>query len=220
MSWPPPAARPAVSPSRARRPLLFRLRAASCISSSHKTDDLATGSRSASMASAGNCRRTRNVLSGLVGDEFVEIGVGEHAALTALAVAKDDVFQRAGSDVTVERLDRAAELARSLGGRAQAVRWGLAQLALVAFGGRARQRDRLPPEHHRNDAVAFLARKGVTRRAHLNALGEPRLASSSLEPIRPIRDIRGLDHVPPAPTALHRSSRPGSLGTGGPGRFI
>jgi len=49
-------------------------------------------------------------------------------------VAKDDVFQRAGSDVTVERLDRAAELARSLGGRAQAVRWGLAQLALVAFG--------------------------------------------------------------------------------------
>jgi len=141
--------------------------------------------------------------------------------LALLAVAKCDVFQRAGSDVAVKRLDRAAEPGGGLRGGFEPIRWGGAQLALAAFDGRARQRDRLPPEHHRNDAVALGARKGATRRAHLgNALGEPRLASSSLKPIRPIRDIRGLDHVPPAPTALHRSSRPGSLGTGGPGRFI
>jgi hypothetical protein len=58
----------------------------------------------------------------LVGDEFVEIGVGEPAALATLAVAKGDVFQRARLHVAVERLDRAAQLARGLGGRAQSVR--------------------------------------------------------------------------------------------------
>jgi hypothetical protein len=57
----------------------------------------------------------------LVGDEFVEIGVGEPAALATLAVAKGDVFQRARLHVAVERLDRAAQLARGFGGGAQAI---------------------------------------------------------------------------------------------------
>jgi hypothetical protein len=41
----------------------------------------------------------------LVGDEFVEVGVGEHFALTLLAMAQGDVAQRSVRDVTVERLD-------------------------------------------------------------------------------------------------------------------
>jgi hypothetical protein len=41
----------------------------------------------------------------LVSDELVEIGIGVHAARATLAVAKGDVFQRAGGDVAVEGLD-------------------------------------------------------------------------------------------------------------------
>jgi hypothetical protein len=58
----------------------------------------------------------------LVGDELIEIGIGEHAARAPLAVADGDVFERAGGDVAVESLDRAVQLACGLGGRSQAVR--------------------------------------------------------------------------------------------------
>src|SRR5215472_14173696 len=102
MSCPPPAARPAVSPSLARPLLLFRLRAASCISSSRETDDLAIGSRSGNTASGrlGSCRRTRNVLSGLVGDEFVEVGVSEPDAPALCTLADDDVAEFPSSNVS------------------------------------------------------------------------------------------------------------------------
>src|SRR5215813_12016516 len=108
MSWPSPIARPAPSPSRARPPLLFRLRGASCISSSRETYDLALGSRRGNTASdrLGSCRRTRNILSGLVGDEFSEIGVGEHLARALRAMADQDIAQRANRDIAVERFGR------------------------------------------------------------------------------------------------------------------
>jgi len=51
-------------------------------------------------------------------DEGVEIGIGEHLARAALAVADGDIFERTGSDVAVERLDRTAQLAGGLSGRA------------------------------------------------------------------------------------------------------
>src|SRR5262245_10199544 len=81
MSAPPRSARLPAWPAHARRPLLFRLRACSCIWSSRESDDLASGSRSASTASVACGRRTWNVLAGLVGDELVEVDVGDHAAL-------------------------------------------------------------------------------------------------------------------------------------------
>src|SRR5262249_48521108 len=112
-------ARRVASPSRARRALPLSLRARSCASSSRKSDDLRSGSRIAKTVNAGPCRRTRGILSGLVGDEIVEVGVGEHAARALRAVTDDDVAERAGGDVAGERLDRAAELARGLGGRAR-----------------------------------------------------------------------------------------------------
>jgi hypothetical protein len=62
-------------------------------------------------------------------DELVDIGVGEHAALAALAVAKGDVFQRAGGNVAVEGFHRAAEPGSGLCGGLEPVRWKLAQLA-------------------------------------------------------------------------------------------
>jgi hypothetical protein len=54
----------------------------------------------------------------LIGDELIEIGVGEHAALTALAAADDDVAEIARRDVHVEGLDRAAQFRRCFGRRA------------------------------------------------------------------------------------------------------
>jgi hypothetical protein len=50
----------------------------------------------------------------LIGNEFVEIGVGVHAALTAFAVTDVDISERAGGDVAVEGLDRATELGSGL----------------------------------------------------------------------------------------------------------
>jgi hypothetical protein len=41
----------------------------------------------------------------LIGDEIVEVGVGEHAAQAFCPMTDDDVTERAGSDVTVERFD-------------------------------------------------------------------------------------------------------------------
>jgi hypothetical protein len=67
----------------------------------------------------------------LIGDELVEISVGEHAAGTLGAVTDDDVAEIASGDVTVQRLDGAAELRRCLGRRAQPTRRGEARLALA-----------------------------------------------------------------------------------------
>src|SRR5262249_21211533 len=106
----------AVSPSRARCVLLFLRPAVSWLWYSRESDDVATRSQIASTASAGLCRRTRNVLSGLVSDEFVEIGVSEPDAPALPAVADVDIVQRARSDVAVERLDRAVQLGGGLRG--------------------------------------------------------------------------------------------------------
>jgi hypothetical protein len=57
----------------------------------------------------------------LVGDELIEIRVGEHATRALRAVADDDVAERARIDVAVERLDRAGELRCGFGWRAQAI---------------------------------------------------------------------------------------------------
>src|SRR5215472_7395344 len=90
ISWPRPGAaatcarlrfaRRAAWPFRARCALRLSLPAGSWPSWSREIDDLATRSQIASTASAGPCRRTcGNVLAGLIGDEIVEIGIGEHA---------------------------------------------------------------------------------------------------------------------------------------------
>src|SRR5215472_2093202 len=123
MSWPPPVVRPAPSPSRVRPPLLFRLPGASCISSSRETDDLALGSRSGNTASGrlGSCRRTRDVLSGLIGDEIVEIGVGEPDAPALPTVADVDVTERARGDMAEQRFDGAVQLGGGLRSSFEAV---------------------------------------------------------------------------------------------------
>jgi hypothetical protein len=51
----------------------------------------------------------------LVGDELVEIGVGEHTAHAFAAVADGNITKRAGGNMTIERLDRAAQPVRGLG---------------------------------------------------------------------------------------------------------
>src|SRR5262249_47837633 len=130
-------ARRVASPSRARRALPLSLRARSCASSSRKSGDLRSGSRIAKTVNAGPCRRTRGILSGLVGDEIVGVGVGEHAARALRAVTDDEVAERAGGDRAVERLDGAAQLARGLGACAQAIGRGVARLARGRGGGRA-----------------------------------------------------------------------------------
>jgi len=61
------------------------------------------------------------MLSSLGCYEGVEIGISEHLARAFLAVADADVAERAGGDVAVEGLDRAAELSRRLNIRAQAI---------------------------------------------------------------------------------------------------
>jgi hypothetical protein len=66
----------------------------------------------------------------LSGNELIEIGVGEPEARPFLAVADDDVAERASIDVTHERLDGTAELRCGFGGRAQPI--GRARLALAA----------------------------------------------------------------------------------------
>jgi hypothetical protein len=70
----------------------------------------------------------------LVGDELVEVGVGEHFALTLLAMAQGDVMQRAGSDVGVERLDAAAKFGSGLRCSLKPVRRRDARLVLAAGG--------------------------------------------------------------------------------------
>jgi len=79
----------------------------------------------------------------LASNKFVEVGIGEHAARTLHAVANDDVFERTRRDVTVEGLDRAAQLRRRFGQRAQPVRRARRALAATAApwskGGRGRR---------------------------------------------------------------------------------
>src|SRR5262249_14028746 len=107
----------AVSPSRARPPLLFRLRAGSWPWLARKSDDLGCGIRSKRTASAACDRATcRRVLTSLIGDEFVDVGVSEHAARALRALADDDVAEIPGGDVGVERLDRAVQLGGGLRG--------------------------------------------------------------------------------------------------------
>src|SRR5262245_20313967 len=70
------------------------------------------------MASAWCDRPTcRKVLAGLVNDKLIEIGSGEHLARTLSAMAGYDVLERPCCHVTIEGLDRTAELCGSL-------RWG------------------------------------------------------------------------------------------------
>jgi hypothetical protein len=70
---------------------------------------------------------------GLVADELVEIGVGEHAALALGAVTNEHVFQPSGGDMALEGLDRAAELSGRLALGAKAVRRCDARLARLAL---------------------------------------------------------------------------------------
>ena len=68
----------------------------------------------------------------MVGDEFVEIGIGEHAPYVLFAVAERHVTERTGLNVTIERFGRAAELGRRFLFREQAVGRADAGLALAA----------------------------------------------------------------------------------------
>jgi hypothetical protein len=61
----------------------------------------------------------------LLGDEFIEVGVGEAAARALLAAADVHIQERASIDVLAQRLDGNAELGGRLGLGEQAVRRGL-----------------------------------------------------------------------------------------------
>jgi hypothetical protein len=65
----------------------------------------------------------------LVGDEGVEVGVGEHLALALSTVADGNVAKRARRDVALDGLNRASELCRALGERLEPV-----GRALACFG--------------------------------------------------------------------------------------
>ena len=56
-----------------------------------------------------------------MGDEIVDVGIGEHLAWALRALADDDVAEIPGGDVGVERLDRTAQLARGFVRRAQSI---------------------------------------------------------------------------------------------------
>src|SRR5262249_57273330 len=94
--------------------LPLRLRVASSFSYFRKSDDFGFGSCTARTATAGRVGWTRGILSGLRGDEFVEVGVGVHAARALLTVADDDIAELARVDVAVDCLDRATELGGGL----------------------------------------------------------------------------------------------------------
>jgi hypothetical protein len=100
----------------------------------------------------------------LIGDEFVEIDVCEHAPPTALAVAKGDVFQRARSNVAVQRFDRAAELGSSLRGSLEPVRGREVRLAGGTFLPLERKPSAICPQTFRT--VTVLAAKSHERRGH------------------------------------------------------
>jgi len=58
----------------------------------------------------------------LIGDESVEIGIGEPGSPALLSTADVDATKRTGSDVTVQRLDRAVQLGGGLRGGLEPVR--------------------------------------------------------------------------------------------------
>jgi hypothetical protein len=64
-------------------------------------------------------------------NEFIEVGVGEHATRPLAAVAELHITELARLDVGLERLDGAAELCRCLGHAAQPIGRGVARLALA-----------------------------------------------------------------------------------------
>src|SRR5262249_52935142 len=113
----------AVSPSRARPPLLFRLRGGSWPWLARKSDDLGCGIRSRRTASAACDRATcRRVLTSLIGDEIVDVGISEHAAWSLRALADADVAEIPGSDMGAQRFDGTVELDGGLRGGLQPVR--------------------------------------------------------------------------------------------------
>jgi len=59
---------------------------------------------------------------GLIGDELVEISIGEHAPSALGAPADGDVFQLARGDVTVGGFDRAAQHTGGFDRRTQTIR--------------------------------------------------------------------------------------------------
>src|SRR5262249_60464426 len=93
--------------------------------------------------------RTRRYLSGLIGDEIVEIGDGVHAARALCALAEADVAEIARGDVRIDRLDGAAELARGLVRCTQSIRRRRPRRPALPLYGRCtqsigRRRRRLP----------------------------------------------------------------------------
>jgi hypothetical protein len=57
-----------------------------------------------------------------MGNEIVDVGIGEHLARALRALADDDVAEIPGSDVGVERLVRTTELGGGLRGGLESVR--------------------------------------------------------------------------------------------------
>jgi hypothetical protein len=149
-------------------------------------------------------------------NEFVDVGISEHAARALLAVADGHIAQRAGGDVAVEGLHRAAELGSGLRGGLEPIRWGRAQLARDRGGLRGVQ----IRTGNRNETI--LARENFF------ALAEQRLRPVPLAPKylkralgarRQFLCYGGMGHVAPG-MALHRSSLDPLFDSGGSGRFI
>jgi hypothetical protein len=70
----------------------------------------------------------------LVGNELIEIGIGEPLARALGAVADGGVFERTACHMTVEGLDRTAELCSCFGQRSQAIRWAQDASAVATLG--------------------------------------------------------------------------------------
>jgi hypothetical protein len=70
----------------------------------------------------------------LIGDELIEIGVGEHAARTLATMADTDVAQLTGRYVALERFGRAVELRCSLCSGLEATRYAGVGLTLAPLG--------------------------------------------------------------------------------------
>src|SRR5262249_32820638 len=133
--------------------------------------------------------RTRNVLSSLIGDELIEIGVGVHAPQALRALADADVGEIARGEVGVERLDRAAQLARGLGGRG------------AALGRPARR------------AARARARRGVAWPRRRPCRGRHRMARSGWP--RRLRPARAAKRPSTQGTDGYRSDNPARRPTGG-----
>jgi len=145
----------------------------------------------------------------LIGNEIVEIGIGEHLVRALRALADDDVAEIPGSDMAVERLDRAAELGSGLRCRFEPVRRGLARLARGAIKRREKCL-RVPSarcfDHrccdHKDHVVARAQKRGRTReRRERRALGGLDHRGSALVGEHAdlwFRDINELGHATPS----------------------